>query len=146
MGGWAGSHAEYIRVPYADQGAFAVPEGVSDERALFASDAAPTGWMGADLGGVRPGDVVAVWGAGGVGQMAARASLLLGAERVIVIDRFQERLTQVEQVIGAETMNYETSEVTASSANSRAAVAPTCASRRSGWRHTTTDPTSRTTS
>ncbi|WKK70333.1 zinc-binding dehydrogenase [Rathayibacter oskolensis] len=108
-----GSHAEYIRVPYADQGAFAVPDGISDERALFASDAAPTGWMGADLGGVRPGDTVAVWGAGGVGQMAARASLLLGAERVIVIDRFQERLTQVEQVIGAETMNYETSEVTA---------------------------------
>jgi threonine dehydrogenase-like Zn-dependent dehydrogenase len=113
LGGWAGSHAEYIRVPYADQGAFPVPEGVSDERALFASDAAPTGWMGADLGGVKPGDTVAVWGAGGVGQMAARASLLLGAERVIVIDRFHERLTQVEQVIGAETMNYETSEVTA---------------------------------
>lgn len=112
LGGWAGSHAEYIRVPYADQGAFPVPEGVSDERALFASDAAPTGWMGADLGGVKPGDTVAVWGAGGVGQMAARASLLLGAERVVVIDRYQERLTQVEQVIGAETMNYETSEVT----------------------------------
>lgn len=67
LGGWAGSHAEYIRVPYADQGAFPVPEGVSDERALFASDAAPTGWMGADLGGVKPGDTVAVWGAGGVG-------------------------------------------------------------------------------
>ncbi len=61
----------------------------------------------------QPGDTVAVWGAGGVGQMAARGALLLGAERVIVIDRFQERLTQVEQVIGAETMNYETSEVTA---------------------------------
>jgi threonine dehydrogenase-like Zn-dependent dehydrogenase len=113
LGGWAGSHAEYIRVPYADQGAFPVPDGVSSERALFASDAAPTGWMGADLGGVKPGDVVAVWGAGGVGQMAARASLLLGAERVIVIDRYQERLRQVEQVIGAETMNYETSEVLA---------------------------------
>jgi threonine dehydrogenase-like Zn-dependent dehydrogenase len=69
--------------------------------------------MGADLGGVKPGDIVAVWGAGGVGQMAARASLLLGAERVIVIDRYQERLRQVEQVIGAETMNYETSEVLA---------------------------------
>ncbi|PZG02365.1 glutathione-dependent formaldehyde dehydrogenase, partial [Micromonospora craterilacus] len=62
FGGFAGSHAEYIRVPYADQGAFAVPEGLSDERALFASDAAPTGWMGAHLGGVKPGDVVAVWG------------------------------------------------------------------------------------
>lgn len=111
MGGWAGSHAQYIRVPYADVGAFPVPDGVSDERALFASDAVPTGWMGADLGGVAPGDTVAVWGAGGVGQMAARAALLLGAERVVVIDRFPERLSQVEQHIGAETLNYETREV-----------------------------------
>jgi threonine dehydrogenase-like Zn-dependent dehydrogenase len=111
LGGFAGSHAQYVRVPYADVGAFTVPEGVSDERAVFASDAAPTGWMGADLGGVRPGDVVAVWGAGGVGQMAARAAMLLGAENVIVIDRFPERLEQVEQHIGAETVNYEQSDV-----------------------------------
>ena len=62
MGGTAGSHAEYIRIPYADVGAFSVPEGLSDETALFASDAAPTGWTGADMGGVQPGDVVAVWG------------------------------------------------------------------------------------
>ncbi|WP_235491301.1 zinc-dependent alcohol dehydrogenase [Frigoribacterium sp. Leaf164] len=111
VGGWAGSHAEYIRVPYADVGAFTVPESVSDERALFASDAAPTGWMGADLGGVGPGSTVAVWGAGGVGQMAARASLLLGAERVVVIDRLPERLAQVRDVIGAETMDYTQVEV-----------------------------------
>ncbi|GAA3285558.1 hypothetical protein GCM10020218_045680 [Dactylosporangium vinaceum] len=88
MGGFAGSHAQYVRVPFADVGPFTVPDGVSDERALFASDSAATGWMGADLGGVQPGDVVAVWGAGAVGQMAARAALLLGAEQVIVIDRF----------------------------------------------------------
>jgi threonine dehydrogenase-like Zn-dependent dehydrogenase len=111
MGGWAGSHAEYIRVPYADQGAFAVPEAVSDTRALFASDAAPTGWMGADLGGVAPGDVVAVWGAGGVGQVAARAALLLGADRVVVIDRYPERLQQVRDIIGAETLDYTTTDV-----------------------------------
>ncbi|QNE44052.1 glutathione-dependent formaldehyde dehydrogenase [Frigoribacterium sp. NBH87] len=111
VGGWAGSHAEYIRVPYADVGAFTVPESVSDERALFASDAAPTGWTGADLGGVGPGSTVAVWGAGGVGQMAARASLLLGAERVVVIDRLPERLAQVRDVIGAETMDYTQVEV-----------------------------------
>ena len=111
VGGWAGSHAEYIRVPYADVGAFTVPESVSDERALFASDAAPTGWMGADLGGVGPGSTVAVWGAGGVGQLAARASLLLGAERVVVIDRLPERLAQVRDVIGAETMDYTQVEV-----------------------------------
>jgi threonine dehydrogenase-like Zn-dependent dehydrogenase len=113
MGGNAGSHAQYIRVPFADVGAFAVPDAVSDERALFASDSASTGWMGADLGGVKPGDVVAVWGAGAVGQMAARAAMLLGAERVIVIDRYDYRLQQTEKYIGAETLNYERTNVPA---------------------------------
>jgi threonine dehydrogenase-like Zn-dependent dehydrogenase len=113
MGGFKGSHAEYIRVPFADVGAFRVPDGVSDERAVFASDAAPTGWMGADLGGVKPGDVVAVWGAGAVGQMAARASMLLGAERVIVIDRFDYRLRMTERYIGAETIDYTRTSVAA---------------------------------
>jgi threonine dehydrogenase-like Zn-dependent dehydrogenase len=113
MGGNAGSHAEYIRVPFADVGAFAVPDTVTDERALFASDSAATGWMGAELGGVRPGDVVAVWGAGAVGQMAARAAILLGADRVIVIDRYDYRLHQVEEFVGAETLNYERADVLA---------------------------------
>ncbi|MFS8479776.1 MAG: zinc-dependent alcohol dehydrogenase [Micromonosporaceae bacterium] len=111
LGGFAGSHAEYIRVPFADIGAFRIPDGVSDERALFASDSAPTGWMGADLGRIRPGDVVAVWGAGAVGQMAARAAMLLGAERVIVIDRFDYRLEMTERHIGAETLDYERTDV-----------------------------------
>jgi threonine dehydrogenase-like Zn-dependent dehydrogenase len=111
MGGFAGSHAQYVRVPYADVGAFKVPDGVSDDRALFASDSASTGWMGADLGGVKAGDVVAVWGAGAVGQMAARAAMLLGAERVIVIDRYGYRLQMVEKHIGAETLDYETTDI-----------------------------------
>jgi threonine dehydrogenase-like Zn-dependent dehydrogenase len=111
LGGFAGSHAEYVRVPYADQGAFPVPDGVSDTAALFASDAAPTAWTGADLAGITPGDTVAVWGAGGVGQMAARAAMLLGAEQVIVIDRLPERLQQVHQHIGAETLDYSKDEV-----------------------------------
>jgi threonine dehydrogenase-like Zn-dependent dehydrogenase len=111
MGGFAGSHAEYIRVPFADVGAFPIPDEVSDERALFASDSASTGWMGADLGGVKPGDVVAVWGAGGVGQMAARAAILLGAERVICIDRYDNRLAMAETNVGAETLNYERTDV-----------------------------------
>lgn len=111
MGGNAGSHAQYVRVPFADVGAFTVPDEVSDERALFASDSASTGWMGADMGGVRPGDVVAVWGAGAVGQMAARAAMLLGADRVIVIDRYDYRLHQVEKYVGAETLNYESADV-----------------------------------
>jgi threonine dehydrogenase-like Zn-dependent dehydrogenase len=106
LGGFAGSHAEYIRVPYADYGAFKVPDEVDDQTAVFASDAAPTGWMGADLAGISPGDVVAVWGCGGVGQMAARAAVLLGAERVISIDRFPERLAMTAQHVGSETLDY----------------------------------------
>jgi threonine dehydrogenase-like Zn-dependent dehydrogenase len=113
LGGYAGSHAEYMRVPYADVGTFVVPDGVSDRRALFASDAAPTGWTGAHLAGTQPGDIVAVWGAGGVGQMAARAAILLGAEQVVVIDRLPERLAQVRQHIGAETINYEETDLEA---------------------------------
>ncbi|MCV7420514.1 glutathione-dependent formaldehyde dehydrogenase [Mycobacterium yunnanensis] len=113
LGGYAGSHAEYVRVPYADHGAFPVPDGVSDMAALFASDAAPTGWTGADLVGITPGDVVAVWGAGGVGQMAARAAMLKGAEQVIIIDRLPERLAQAHQYIGAETLDYTKESVTA---------------------------------
>jgi threonine dehydrogenase-like Zn-dependent dehydrogenase len=112
-GGFAGSHAQFVRVPFADIGAFPVPESLTDEEAVFASDAAATGWMGADLGGVQPGSTVAVWGAGGVGQMAARASLLLGAEKVIVIDRIPERLAQVRDNIGAETLDYSSTEVLA---------------------------------
>ena len=113
LGGFAGSHANYVRVPYADQGAFPIPDEVPDVRAVFASDAAPTGWTGAHQAGVQPGDVVAVWGAGGVGQMAARASMLLGAERVVVIDRFENRLAQVSRHIGAETLDYTRTSVVA---------------------------------
>ncbi|GAA0595241.1 zinc-dependent alcohol dehydrogenase [Actinomadura livida] len=109
--GLRGSHAEYVRVPFADYGAFTIPEGVDDDSALFVSDSAPTGWMGADLGGVRPGDVVAVWGCGAVGQMAARAAMLLGAERVISIDRFPERLAMTREHIGSETIDYTETDV-----------------------------------
>ncbi|GHJ06350.1 glutathione-dependent formaldehyde dehydrogenase [Micromonospora humidisoli] len=112
-GGFAGSHAEYVRVPYADVGAFTVPDPVSDDRAVFASDAAPAGWMGAELGAVRPGDVVAVWGAGAVGQLTAQAATVLGADRVIVIDRYPERLRMAERHTGAETLHYEHTDVPA---------------------------------
>ena len=106
-GGFAGSHADYIRVPFADHGAFPVPEELRDEQALFASDALPTGWMGADMCELRGGEVVAVWGCGGVGQMAIRSAYLLGAERVIAVDRFAERLDAAARHAGAETLNYE---------------------------------------
>nr|QZD57359.1 glutathione-dependent formaldehyde dehydrogenase [Glycomyces sp. TRM65418] len=111
MGGFQGSHAEYVRVPFADYGAFPVPDGLDDDAAVFASDAAPTGWMGADLGGVTGGDTVAVWGAGAVGQMAAWSAGRLGAERVIVIDRLRDRLDMAERHLGVETLDYTDTDV-----------------------------------
>jgi threonine dehydrogenase-like Zn-dependent dehydrogenase len=106
FGGFAGAHAQYVRVPHADNDCFIVPEGVRDEQALFVSDAAPTGFMGADFCNIRPGEVVAVWGAGGVGLMAMLGARVFGAERVIAIDRFAERLELARQKAGAETINY----------------------------------------
>ena len=106
FGGYAGSHAEYIRVPFADTNCFRVPEGVSDEKAVFVSDAVPTGYMAADMGGIRRGDIVAVWGCGGVGQMAIRSAYLMGAERVIGIDRYPYRLEAAQMKAGAEPLDY----------------------------------------
>lgn len=106
FGGYAGSHAEYIRVPHADVDCFKVPDGVEDEQALFLSDAAPTGYMGADFCNIHPGDVVAVWGCGGVGLMAQKSAFLMGAERVIGIDRFPERLEMARKHVGSETIDY----------------------------------------
>lgn len=106
FGGYAGSHAEYVRVPHADVDCFKVPDEVRDETALFLSDAGPTGYMGADFCDIKPGDIVAVWGCGGVGLMAQRSAFLLGAERVIGIDRFPERLKLAEEKVGSETINY----------------------------------------
>ena len=106
FGGYAGSHAEYVRVPHADTNCFAVPDGLSDEQALFASDAWPTGYMGADFCDVEAGDTVAVWGCGGVGLMAQQSAALMGAERVIGIDRFSERLDLASEEAGAETIDY----------------------------------------
>jgi threonine dehydrogenase-like Zn-dependent dehydrogenase len=110
-GGYSGSHAEYVRVPFGDVGAFPVPDGVPDDSVVFASDAMPTGWMAADFCGLTGGEVVAVWGAGGVGQMAARAAQLLGAGRVIVIDRLPERLATAADRLGVETVNYADTDV-----------------------------------
>ncbi|MEU7715360.1 alcohol dehydrogenase catalytic domain-containing protein [Micromonospora chalcea] len=106
LGGFAGGHAEFVRVPYADVGAFAVPESVSDDRAVFAADAAPAGWYGAELGEVAPGDVVAVWGAGAVGQLTAGAAVTRGADRVIVVDDRDDRLRMVARHAGVEALNH----------------------------------------
>ena len=105
-GGYAGGQAEYARVPFADVGALKVPDSVTDEQALFLGDIFPTGYMGAEMCDIKRGDIVAVWGAGPVGQFAIASALLLGAERVIAIDRFPERL-QMAAKQGAETVDYE---------------------------------------
>ena len=107
IGGYPGCHAEFVRIPYADVNLISIPDDVSDEKALFLSDAAPTGYMSADFCDINPGDVVAVWGCGGVGQMAIRSAFLLGAGRVIAIDRFPERLAMALSQTGCEILNYE---------------------------------------
>jgi threonine dehydrogenase-like Zn-dependent dehydrogenase len=106
FGGYAGGQAEYVRVPYSDIGPIKIPDNVSDEQALFLSDIFPTGYMAAENCGIRPGDTVAVWGCGPVGQFAIRSAFMLGAERVIALDRFPERLAMAA-MCGAEVLNYE---------------------------------------
>jgi len=110
-GGFAGGQAEYVRVPFADVGPFKVPDDLSDEKVLFLSDILPTGYMGAEMCDIKPGDVIAVWGAGPVGLFAAASAYILGAERVIVIDRFGYRLDMAREKVGAETINYELEDV-----------------------------------
>jgi len=107
LGGYPGGQAEYARVPFADVGPIKVPAGMPDEKALFLSDIYPTGYMGADMCGIQPGDTIAVWGAGPVGQFAMKSAQLLGAERVIAIDRFPYRLRMARERVGVETINYE---------------------------------------
>jgi threonine dehydrogenase-like Zn-dependent dehydrogenase len=108
LGGYAGGQAEYARVPFADVGPLKVPDGLRDEQVLFLSDIFPTGYMGAEMCGIRPGDVIAVWGAGPVGLFAIASAYLLGAERVIAIDRFPYRLQLARERAGAAaTINYE---------------------------------------
>jgi threonine dehydrogenase-like Zn-dependent dehydrogenase len=107
-GGFAGGQAEFARVPFADIGPLKVPDGLTDDQALFLSDIFPTGYMGAEMCNIQRGDIVAVWGAGPVGQFAVASAYLLGAERVIAIDRFPYRLRMAVDKAGAwEVINYE---------------------------------------
>jgi threonine dehydrogenase-like Zn-dependent dehydrogenase len=106
-GGYAGGQAEYVRVPFADVGPLQVPDGMRDEQALFLSDIFPTGYMAAEMCGIKPGDVIAVWGCGPVGQFALASARMLGAERLIGIDRFPYRLRLAQEHSGAETINYD---------------------------------------
>lgn len=107
MGGYAGGQAEYARIPFADVDHLKVPDGMTDEQVLFLSDILPTGYMAAEQCGIEPGDTVAVWGCGPVGLFAIKSAYLLGAERVIGIDRVPARLEMAAEKAGAETLNFE---------------------------------------
>jgi threonine dehydrogenase-like Zn-dependent dehydrogenase len=112
LGGFAGGQAEYVRVPFADVGPIKVPEGLADEQVLFLSDILPTGYMGAEMCGLTGGETVAVWGAGPVGQFAIACARLLGAERIIAIDRIPSRLELAVARAGAtDAIDYERTDV-----------------------------------
>ena len=111
LGGYAGGQAEYVRVPYADVGPLIVPRELSDEQALFLADTLPTGYMAAENCAIERGDTIAVWGCGPVGLLAIASAQLLGAERVIAIDRFRERLRLAALELGAETIDYSEANV-----------------------------------
>jgi len=108
-GGYAGGQAQFLRVPYAEVNSVVVPNDIADEKVLFLSDIFPTGWMAAENCDIKPGDTVAIWGAGPVGQMAIRSAFLQGAERVIAIDHIESRLQLAERA-GAECVNFDQTE------------------------------------
>src|SRR5882724_10492167 len=107
LGGYAGGQAEYVRVPFADVGPLKVPGHLTDEQVLFLSDIFPTGYMAAEQCNIKGGDTVAVWGCGPVGLFAIKSAYLLGAGRVIAIDRFPDRLRMAAEKCGAVTLNYQ---------------------------------------
>ena len=107
LGGYPGGQAEYARVPFADVGPLKVPDELTDEQVLFLSDIFPTGFMAAEACGIEPGDIVAVWGCGPVGQFAIKSAYMLGASQVIAIDRIPYRLHIAAEKAGATTINYE---------------------------------------
>lgn len=126
LGGYAGGQAEYARVPFADVGPIKIESDLSDEQVLFLSDIFPTGFMAAENCNIQPGDTVAVWGCGPVGQFAIKSAYLLGAERVIAIDRFPERLAMAEQDGDAITLNYEDADISESLAEMTGGRGPDC--------------------
>jgi len=106
MGGYAGGQAEYARVPFADIGPIKIPDGLADEQVLFLSDIFPTGYMAAENCNIQPGDTVAIWGCGPVGQFAIKSAYMLGAERVIAIDDTPARLQMAREQGHAETIDF----------------------------------------
>ncbi|HEX9409653.1 MAG TPA: zinc-dependent alcohol dehydrogenase [Methylomirabilota bacterium] len=111
LGGFPGGQAEYLRVPFADVGPVKIPSGLRDEQVLFLSDIFPTGYMAAENAEIEPGETVAIWGCGPVGQFAIKSAWMLDAGRVIAIDRVPERLRMAEEQGRAETINFEDGDV-----------------------------------
>jgi threonine dehydrogenase-like Zn-dependent dehydrogenase len=111
MGGYAGGQAEYVRVPFADVGPIKIPSGIVDEQVLFLSDIFPTGYMAAENCNITPGDTIAVWGCGPVGQMTIASALMLGAGRVIAIDRVPERLAMAARQPNVVTVDFDREDV-----------------------------------
>jgi threonine dehydrogenase-like Zn-dependent dehydrogenase len=110
LGAYPGGQAEYLRVPYADVGPVVIPDGIPDEKVVFLSDIFPTGYMAAEQAQIEPGDTVAIWGCGPVAQFAIRSAWMLGAGRVVAIDRVPERLEMAREG-KAETINFEEKDV-----------------------------------
>jgi len=106
-GGYSGGQAEYVRVPFADVGPLKIYEPLPDDQVLFLSDIFPTGYMAADNANIQAGDTVAIWGCGPVGLFAIKSAYMLGAERVIAIDRIPERMRLAQDVCRAEVLNYQ---------------------------------------
>lgn len=112
MGGFAGGQAEYVRVPFADVGPIKVPNSIEDEKVLFLSDIFPTGYQAAENCNIQEGDTVAIWGAGPVGQFAIKSAFMLGAEKVVVIDHYSDRLDLARaENENVETINFDDKEV-----------------------------------
>jgi threonine dehydrogenase-like Zn-dependent dehydrogenase len=141
LGGYAGGQAQFARVPFADVGPLKIPDGLSDEQALFLSDIFPTGYMAAENCGIQGGDTIAVWGCGPVGLFAMKSAWLLGAERVIAIDRFAKRLRMAEQHCRAETLNYEEVDVYEALADMTGGRGPDACIDAVGMEAHTTGPT-----
>jgi threonine dehydrogenase-like Zn-dependent dehydrogenase len=110
-GGYAGGQAEYVRVPFADVGPFKVPDSLSDEQVLFLTDILPTGYMAAENANIQPGDTVAVWGCGPVGQFAIQSAWWFGAGRVIAIDHYPHRLELASCFGKADAINFAEEDV-----------------------------------
>ena len=107
LGGFAGGQAEYLRVPYADVGPIKIPAGIEDEKVLFLSDIFPTAYMAAENAQIEEGSTVAIWGGGPVGQLTIQCAWMLGAGRVILIERVPERLALARANSEVETINFD---------------------------------------